>query len=66
MVLAATACVENCPSKPLGAFSELLGESRANAGLLELRKVLDEYPALQVVHFMLNADCQQPLRFKNE
>src|SRR5256885_1441030 len=49
-----------------GRLAQLLGQLGANALLLELRQVLDEDLALQMIHFMLDADREQPLRFQRE
>src|ERR1700741_890901 len=50
----------------LRRLAQLLGELRADALLLELRQVLDEHLALEVIHFVLNADREQSLRFQGE
>src|SRR5262245_31599747 len=49
-----------------GCLAQLLGELRADALLLELRQVLDENLALQMVHLVLDADGEQPLRLERE
>src|SRR5262245_21018278 len=50
----------------LRRLAQLLGELGADALLLELREMLDEYLALQVIHLVLDADRQQPLGFQRE
>ena len=47
-------------------LAQLLGELGADALLLELRQVLDEHLALQVIHLVLDADREQALRFERE
>src|SRR5688572_21604604 len=49
-----------------GRLAQLLRELCANALLLELRKVLDEDLALEVIHLVLDANGEQPLRFQGE
>src|SRR5689334_17451381 len=49
-----------------GRLAQLLGELGANALLLQLRQMLDEHLALQVIHLVLDADREQSLRFKRE
>src|SRR4051812_49205304 len=49
-----------------GALAQLLGEARADALLLQLREVLDEYLALEVVELMLDANRQQSLCLQGE
>ncbi len=63
LAAAAPASVSRAPPpSSLSALPELLGQSCANALLLELRKVLDEDLTLQVVHLVLDAYRQQTLR----
>ena len=47
-------------------LAQLLGELRADALLLELRQVLDEHLALQVIHLVLDAHREQALRLERE
>src|SRR5687768_5214122 len=49
-----------------GRLAQLLGELGANALLLELRQVLDEDLTLQMVHLVLDAHREQPLRFQRK
>src|SRR5436190_23909885 len=49
-----------------GASTQLLGELDADALLLERREVFDEDLAAQVIHFVLDADRQQTLRFHRQ
>src|SRR5574341_2581221 len=49
-----------------GRLAQLLGELRADALLLQLRQVLDEHLALQVIHLVLNAHGEQSLGFERE
>src|SRR5262245_12045851 len=49
-----------------GCLAQLLRELRADALLLELRQVLDEHLALQVIHLMLNANGDQALRLQRK
>src|ERR1044072_7146724 len=49
-----------------GCLAQLLGQLCANALLLELRQVLDEHLALQVIHLVLDADREQPLSLERE
>src|SRR5512138_1730282 len=49
-----------------GGLAQLLGELGADALLLQLRQMLDEDLALQVIHFVLDAHCKQPLRLERE
>src|ERR1044071_666111 len=49
-----------------GCLAQLLGQLGANALLLELRQVLDEHLALQVIHLVLDADREQPLSLERE
>src|SRR6185295_4922195 len=49
-----------------GALAQLLGKLGADALLLELRQVLDEDLALQMIHFMLDAHGEQALRLQRE
>src|SRR5690606_10510750 len=49
-----------------GRLAQLLREPRADPLLLELRKVLDEHLALQVIQLVLDADREQALRFEGE
>src|SRR6185503_12119081 len=50
----------------LRGLAQLLGELRADALLLELRQVLDEDLALEVIHLVLDAHREQPLRLEGE
>jgi hypothetical protein len=66
-------CCDPSASRPLkaarpssGAFLELLGEFGPDALLLELRKVLDEDLAAQMIHLVLQANRQQALRLERE
>src|SRR5258706_3691255 len=70
---AANACAANSgvPAKTrrrkvLGALAKLLCKPRANALLLELREAFDEHLALQVIHFVLDADRKQSLCLERE
>src|SRR6185503_14230441 len=49
-----------------GGLAQLLGELGADALLLELRQVLDEDLALQMIHFMLDAHGEQALGLQRE
>src|SRR5262245_63427922 len=49
-----------------GRLAKLLRQLGADALLLQLREVLDENLALQVVHLVLDADGQQSLRLERE
>src|SRR5574341_1242220 len=49
-----------------GGLAQLLGELRADALLLQLREVLDEHLALQVIHLVLDAHSEQALRLERE
>src|SRR5712671_1272961 len=49
-----------------GRLAQLLGELRAHALLLELRQVLDEDLALQMIHLVLNANREQALRLERK
>src|SRR5574341_1980026 len=49
-----------------GGLAQLLGELRADALLLQLREVLDEHLALQVIHLVLDAHSEQSLGFQRE
>src|SRR3954468_8614320 len=49
-----------------GGLAQLLRQLRAYPLLLQLRQVLDEHLALEVIHFVLNAYSQQTLRFQRE
>src|SRR5919197_3534220 len=49
-----------------GEFAQLLCELRANALLLERRKMFDENLALQMVHLVLDAHGEQSLRLQGE
>src|SRR5207247_10197773 len=49
-----------------GGLAQLLCELGADALLLELRQVLDEHLALQMIHLVLDANGKQALRFKRE
>ena len=49
-----------------GCLAQLFRELRAGALLLELRQVLDEHLAFQVIHLVLNADGEQPLRLQRK
>src|SRR4051812_26663048 len=52
--------------KASGRLAQLLGEASADALLLELRQMLDEDLALQVIHLVLDAHREQPLRLEGE
>src|ERR1700682_203539 len=47
-------------------LAELLGQLGANALLLQLRQVLHEDLALEVIHLVLDAYREQPLGFERE
>src|SRR5688572_23128667 len=49
-----------------GRLAQLLGELGANALLLELRQVLDEHLALQMIHLVLDANRQESLRLQGK
>src|SRR5688572_23316493 len=49
-----------------GRLAQLLCELGANALLLELRQVLDEDLAFKVIHLVLDANREQPLRLQGE
>src|SRR5687768_17707909 len=49
-----------------GRLAQLLGELGADALLLELRQMLDEHLALQVVHLVLDAHGEKTLRLQGE
>src|SRR5262245_13409635 len=49
-----------------GGLAQLLGELCANPLLLQLRQVLDEDLAFEVVHLVLDADRQKALRLQGE
>src|SRR5262245_38171110 len=49
-----------------GRLAKLLRQLGADALLLQLREVLDEHLALQVIHLVLDADREQPLGLERE
>src|SRR5687767_5556171 len=49
-----------------GGLAQLLGELGADALLLQLRQVFDEHLALQMIHLVLDAHGEQPLRLQRE
>src|SRR5437588_3384472 len=49
-----------------GGLAQLLRQLGANALLLQLREVLDEHFAFQVIHLMLDAHGEQALRLEGE
>src|SRR5690348_2456916 len=49
-----------------GGLSQLLRQLGADALLLQLRQVLDEHLALQVIHLVLDADREQTLCFERK
>src|SRR3982751_961251 len=49
-----------------GGLAQLLRQLGADALLLQLREVLDENLALQVIHLMLDAHREQTLRLERE
>src|SRR5574341_284270 len=52
--------------KALGGLAQLLRELGAHSLLLELRQILDEHLALQVIHLVLDAHREQALRLEGE
>src|SRR4051794_19752596 len=49
-----------------GGLAQLLGESRPNPLLLQLREVLNEHLALQMVQLVLDTNRKQPLSLEGE